>query len=120
MSKQFTPFESEQLKIKARVLGSKVKLHEPYRPSDDPRAKSKEWEGYQYGIVVEVLAFNYRPKLAVRNVSLHLFDTQGNLYLLPCKDRPISTFVDFNVSEFTWLADDMKEVKNDKGEENAI
>jgi len=74
--------------------GDLVRLKEPYRGR------------FGFGIVVEVLA-HCRDKDGShpRNVSLHLYDEQGQLYIEPLyvqKGLMVPCYVDFHVSELIW------------------
>jgi len=74
--------------------GDLVKLKEPYRGR------------FGFGIVVEILT-HCRDKEGShpRNVSLHLYDEQGQLYIEPsyvAKGLMVPSYVDFHVSELVW------------------
>jgi hypothetical protein len=94
-----------------KLLGKKVKLNEPYRIEEGIQEYGKDWIGYEFGIVVEIISHEFDRQLRQprpRNVSLHLFDQQGRLQLCGFRDGiPISTFVDFHVSEFLVCEDNM-------------
>lgn len=58
---------------------------------------------YGYGVVVEILS-RTRHKL-LRNVRLHLYDDEGQLYIEPlyvAKGLMVPSYVDFHVSELVW------------------
>ncbi|MBE9109883.1 hypothetical protein IQ273_10735 [Nodosilinea sp. LEGE 07298] len=58
---------------------------------------------YNYGVVVEILSHT-RHKLP-RNVRLHLYDDDGQLYIEPlsvAKGLMVPSYVDFHVSELIW------------------
>lgn len=94
-------------------LGDHVKLLEPYRPEEYIYMNSKDWVGFEYGIVVEIVSHEYDRDLRQprpRNVSLHLFDRLGKLYLTGFRDGvPLPTFVDFHISELLIYTDNMVE-----------
>jgi hypothetical protein len=85
-----------------KLLGKRVKLKEVYKTDDGE---------YQYGIIVEIVSHEYDRAMRQRkprNVSLHLFNQSGQLYL--CGDRdgiPIPTYVDFHVDEILLCTDNM-------------
>lgn len=71
--------------------GDLVKLKDPYQGR------------YAYGVVVEITS-RTRHKLP-RNVSLHLYDDDGQLFIHPecvAKGLMVPSYVDFHVSELTW------------------
>jgi len=74
--------------------GDLVKLKEPYRGR------------YGYGIVVEIVSRTQGRQVKLpRNVSLHLYDDQGQLYIEPLyvqKGLLVPSYVDFHVSELVW------------------
>ncbi|MBD1876974.1 hypothetical protein H6F75_26165 [Nodosilinea sp. FACHB-131] len=72
-------------------LGDLVKLKDPYQGR------------YGYGVVVEILS-RTRRKLP-RNVRLHLYDDEGQLFIEPlsvAKGLMVPSYVDFHVSELVW------------------
>lgn len=70
--------------------GDIVTLREPY-------------QGFNRGIVVEIIATersrHYGGQVGPRNVSLHLFNDQGQIYLIQPGKSHIPTYVDFHISE---------------------
>lgn len=71
--------------------GDLVKLKEPYQGR------------YGYGIVVEILSRTRHKQ--PRNVSLHLYDEDGQLYIEPSyvtRGLMVPSYVDFHVSELIW------------------
>ncbi|MBD1918299.1 MULTISPECIES: hypothetical protein [Cyanophyceae] len=71
--------------------GDLVKLKDPYQAR------------YGYGVVVEILSHT-RHKLP-RNVRLHLYDDEGQLFIEPLsvsKGLMVPSYVDFHVSELVW------------------
>ncbi|MGG6241590.1 hypothetical protein ACQ4N7_23435 [Nodosilinea sp. AN01ver1] len=71
--------------------GDLVKLRDPYQGR------------YGYGVVVEIVSRTCQ-KLP-RNVSLHLYDDEGQLYIEPlyvAKGLMVPSYVDFHVSELVW------------------
>lgn len=74
--------------------GDLVRLKEPFRGR------------YGYGIVVLILSHaGGRRDGHPRNVSLHLFDDQGQLYIEPChiaRGLMVPCYVGFHVSELIW------------------
>ena len=90
--------------------GDIVKLKTPYnKPADFPQAEAPDWSGFVYGIVVEVLATQlvvngatYGGSDHPRRVSLHYYDTRGQLMIEPSfvkADLLIPSYVDFHLSE---------------------
>lgn len=84
--------QSTELKL---TTGDLVKLKEPYLGR------------YTYGIVVEIIAHTggRRSSGWPRNVSLHLYDDQGQLFIhesYVAKGLMIPSYVDFHVSELIW------------------
>lgn len=71
--------------------GDLVKLKDPYQGR------------YGYGVVVEITS---RTRYGLpRNVSLHLYDDEGQLYIEPlyvAKGLMVPSYVDFHVSELVW------------------
>ena len=64
--------------------GDLVRLKEYYRPEEWVFLKSKDWKGFKYGIVVEIVSHQftvngnqYGDEQIPRNVSLHLYDESG-------------------------------------------
>lgn len=90
-------------------LGDLVRLKHPYRPSEWVYRQAKDWPGFEWGIVVEIVATQftvngaaYGPATVPRTVSLHLYDRQGQLYIEPQLQQAgilIPTYVDFHLSE---------------------
>jgi hypothetical protein len=39
--------------------GDIVKLKQPYRPEELVRHKPKDWKGFEYGIVVEIVSYQF-------------------------------------------------------------
>ncbi|WP_017301966.1 hypothetical protein [Nodosilinea nodulosa] len=71
--------------------GDLVKLKDPYQGR------------YGYGVVVEILSRT--PHKLPRNVRLHLYDDEGQLYiehLSITKGLMVPSYVDFHVSELVW------------------
>ncbi|MEL6854675.1 MAG: hypothetical protein AAFO83_06145 [Cyanobacteria bacterium J06607_13] len=89
--------------------GDIVKLKMPYKPAGFPQVKDPNWSGFVYGIVVEILATQmvvngetYGGSDHPRRVSLHLYDTQGQLMIEPSFVEAgllIPSYVDFHLSE---------------------
>lgn len=90
--------------------GDIVKLKTPYKPpAGFPQVKAPDWSGFVYGIVVEILATQmvvngetYGRSSHPRRVSLHLYDTQGQLMIEPSFIEAgllIPSYVDFHLSE---------------------
>ncbi len=68
-----------------------VKLKEPYQGR------------YGYGIVVEITSHTRHGH--PRNVSLHLYDDEGQLFIHPeyvAKGLMVPSYVDFHLSELVW------------------
>ena len=40
----------------AKLLGKCVKLNEPYRPKEEVYDRGKDWAGFEFGIIVEVIS----------------------------------------------------------------
>ena len=81
----------EQTAIAEVSVGDLVKLKEPYL------------DRYTHGIVVEIVSRTIHG--IPRNVSLHLYDAQGQLYIEPsyvASGLMVPTYVDFHVSELVW------------------
>jgi hypothetical protein len=78
-------------KPQALACGDLVRLKEPYQSR------------YGYGVVVEITS---RTRYGLpRNVSLHLYDDEGQLYIHPeylAKGLIVPSYVDFHVSEMVW------------------
>ncbi|QQE64154.1 hypothetical protein GFS31_08330 [Leptolyngbya sp. BL0902] len=73
------------------TCGDLVKLKDPYQGR------------YGYGVVVEITSRTRQGQ--PRNVSLHLYDDEGQLYIEPlyvAKGLMVPSYVDFHVSELTW------------------
>lgn len=71
--------------------GDLVKIKDPYQGR------------YGYGVVVEITSRTRHGH--PRNVSLHLYDDEGQLYIEPlyvAKGLMVPSYVDFHVSELTW------------------
>jgi hypothetical protein len=102
---------SEQTCVSPQLLGKRVKLTKPYRPEEDGWKYGKDWIGYEFSIIVEIISHEYDRQLRQtrpRNVSLHLFDQEGRLYVIGKRDTtPIPGFVDFHVTEFVLCLDNM-------------
>lgn len=89
--------------------GDIVKLKEPYLPEEWVSLKPKEWKGFEFGIVVEIVSHQfsvngnaYGDQQIPRNVSLHLYDATGQLMIWPQyidKGLLIPSYVDFHLSE---------------------
>jgi hypothetical protein len=93
------------------LLGKRVRLNEPYKPEEEVYKRGKEWKGFEFGIVVEIVSHETDRQLRQtlpKNVALNLFDAEGNLYLTGTRDGiPVLTFVDFHISEFLICSDNM-------------
>lgn len=109
---EMDPFRRRRtLAMTAHILktGDIVKLKKPYKPADFPQAKAPDWNGFAYGIVVEILETQmvvngetYGGSGHPRRVSLHLYDTNGQLMIEPSfveADLFIPSHVDFHLSE---------------------
>jgi hypothetical protein len=72
-------------------------------PGDLVKLKELYQRRYGYGVVVEVVS---RTRFGhPRNVSLHLYDDEGHLYIEPsymAKGLMVPTYVDFHLSELIW------------------
>ncbi len=89
--------------------GDIVKLKQPYRPEEWVRRKPKEWKGFEFGIVVEIVSHQftvngdrYGKTHIPRQVSLHLYDAMGQLFIVPEwieKGLMVPSYVDFHLSE---------------------
>ena len=111
-------YANQNLEQDVKLLGKRVKLEQPYRPEEDVLKYGKDWTGYEFGIVVEIISHEFDACTALRvrqlrqqrprNVSLHLFDRWGRLYLCGVRDEiPIPGFVDFHIDEFLICEDNM-------------
>lgn len=90
-------------------IGDIVKLKDPYRPEEWVHHKPKTWRGFEYGIVVEIVSTQftvngnlYGNAQIPRNVSLHLYDASGQLFILPQwieNGLMIPEYVDHHLSE---------------------
>jgi hypothetical protein len=78
-------------KLQTLGCGDLVKLKDPYQGR------------YGYGVVVEISS---RTRYGQpRNVSLHLYDDEGQLCIEPsyvAQGLMVPTYVDFHVSELIW------------------
>lgn len=92
------------------ATGDIVRLKEPYRLADFPQAKHPDWKGFEYGIVVEILATqmlvngDHYGDEHPRNVSLNLYDATGQMMIEPTFVEAglcIPSYVDFHISELT-------------------
>lgn len=70
--------------------GDIVKLKQPYRPKEWVLLKPTSWNGFGFGIVVEIVSYqfsingeSYGNQQQPRNVSLHLYDAMGQLMIFP-------------------------------------
>lgn len=91
------------------TTGDIVKLKKPYRPEEWISLKPKDWRGFEFGIVVEIVSSQfsvngeaYGNQQQPRNVSLHLYDASGQLMIYPQyleKGLLVPTYVDFHLSE---------------------
>jgi hypothetical protein len=69
-----------------------------------------DFPGYEHGVVVQVLSWHtdHRHGKYVQQVSLHLFDRLGHLYLSGNRSGvPLPAFVDFATEELTLCNADM-------------
>ena len=92
-------------------IGDIVRLKEPYRPEEWVLLKLADWKGFEFGIVVEIVSYQFSVKRESygnqqqpRNVGLHLYDAMGQLMIFPQwleKDLFIPSYVDFHLSELT-------------------
>jgi len=76
--------EKEFLSRYVLTLGDIVKLKKTYRPEEWRYRQPKDWNGFEYGIVVEIVATQfivngdlYGNMQIPRKVSLHLYDAKG-------------------------------------------
>lgn len=91
------------------TTGDIVKLKQTYRPQEWVCLKPKDWTGFEFGIVVEIVSAQfsvngeaYGNGQQPRNVSLHLYDAGGQLMIYPQyleKGLLVPTYVDFHLSE---------------------
>jgi len=91
------------------TTGDIVKLKQPYRPQEWVRLKPKDWTGFEFGIVVEIISSQfsvngeaYGDRQQPRNVGLHLYDAGGQLMIYPDwleKGLLVPTYVDFHLSQ---------------------
>ena len=89
--------------------GDIVKLKQPYRHEEWVRRKPKDWKGFEFGIVVEIVSHQftingdrYGNTQIPRQVSLHLYDAMGQLFIVPEwieKGLMVPSYVDFHLSE---------------------
>lgn len=97
------------------MLGKRIKLNESYKPEEYVFEYGREWSGFEYGIITEIISHEFDREMRreqVKNVSAHLFDREGRLYLCGKREEgkssvPVPTFVDFHISEFMILTDNM-------------
>jgi hypothetical protein len=91
------------------TCGDIVKLKEPYLPEEWVLLKPKDWKGFEFGIVVEIVSYQfsvngnaYGNQQVPRNVSLHLYDVTGQIMIYPLyieKGLLIPAYVEFHLSE---------------------
>lgn len=91
------------------TTGDIVKLKQPYCPEEWVILKDKAWRGFDFGIVIEIVFYqfsvngeSYGNEKQPRNVSLHLYDTTGQLMIDPQyleKGLLVPSYVDFHLSE---------------------
>lgn len=89
--------------------GDIVRLKQPYRPEEWIRRKPKDWKGFEFGIVAEIVSYQftvngdrYGNAQMPRHVSLHLYDASGQLFIVPEwieQGLMIPSYVDFHLSE---------------------
>jgi hypothetical protein len=94
------------------LLGRRVRLKQAYRPDMYHLDRDKDWIGFEFGFVVEIVSTDQRSR-QVTNVSLNLFDREGRLYLAGSRTDvagtiPVPTFVDFSIDEFEICNDQMQ------------
>ena len=80
--------------------------HQELKQGDLVRLKEPYQGRFGYGIVAEILSRTQgRLGGLPRNVSLHLYDSQGQLYIEPSyveRGLMVPQYVDFHVSELIW------------------
>jgi len=93
-------------------LGDVVKLKRPYKPYQPLQLQDvssclhgtaklvntetySAWRGFTYGIVVELLKYNWQGELC--RVNLHLYDPSLSMIYMGANNIP--TYVDFSVME---------------------
>lgn len=91
------------------TAGDIVKLKKPYRPEEWVRRKQKDWDGFQFGVVVEIVSSQfivngdlYGNTQMPCHVSLHLYDATGQLFIDPKwieQGLMIPSYVDFHLSD---------------------
>ena len=91
------------------TIGDIVRLKQPYRPEEWVSLKPTDWQGFEFGIVVEIVSHqfsvngeSYGNQQQPRNVSLHLYDATGQLMIFPQwleKGLFIPSYVDCHLSE---------------------
>jgi hypothetical protein len=91
------------------TVGDIVRLKQPYRPEEWVLLKPSDWQGFEFGIVVEIVSHqfsvngeSYGNYKQPRNVSLHLYDATGQLMIFPQwleKGLFIPSYVDSHLSE---------------------
>ncbi len=91
------------------TTGDIVRLKQPYRPEEWVLLKDETWQGFKYGIVVEIISSQFSvngeakgDRQQPRNVGLHLYDAGGQLMIYPDwveKGLLVPTYVDFHLSE---------------------
>jgi hypothetical protein len=92
------------------ILGQRVRLKEPYKPDYWAMRYGSDFPGYEHGVVVQVLSWynDRRQGRYVQQVSLHLFDRQGQLYLSGNRSGvALPAFVDFATEELILCRADM-------------
>ena len=93
------------------TIGDIVRLKQPYRPNECVSLKPTDWQGFEFGIVVEIVSYqfsvngeSYGNQQQPRNVSLHLYDAMGQLMIFPQwlkKGLFVPSYVEFHLSELT-------------------
>lgn len=91
------------------ALGDIVKLKKPYRPEEWTQHKPDDWKGFEFGLVVEMLDYQftvngecYGNAQIPRTVSLHLYDSTGQLFIPPQwieRGLLIPEYVDYHISQ---------------------
>lgn len=89
--------------------GDIVKLKKPYRPEEWVLLKPTSWNGFEFGIVVEIVSYqfsvngeSYGNQQQPRNVSLHLYDATGQLMIERAwlkKGLFVPSYIEFHLSE---------------------